>query len=704
MKFSSHLTLSVLAGCMSAFVATASFAKPLPQLSENLPPQALKDVPEGKLKQALIGMPQAARDRALRRLSALGIPAVDQRFMNADNSGELFYVEEGLVADAALASDESPATAMVLPDIDVLKLHSNPLADNTIFLDFDGGAFSGRAWGAGAYYDTQPFDLDGNPTSFNDTERARIHEIWTRIADDFAAFNVNVTTEAPDEFGPNTGWLLFTKDRDKNGNAMPSQGAGGVAYIGVWGRSNYTYYQPALVYYNQLGGGVATYMAEAGSHEMGHNFGLAHDGTSTTSYFRGLGRDSDPSSWAPIMGVGYNKNVTQWSKGDYPDANQRQDDIAILRAQLGASADTSGAIDSPVALVIDDDGNFSATNREIDPGNVSNHNKGSIQVADTDWFQFTAGTGTLSITATPAWHAFTRTGRRGSNLDIGLRLYDAQGTLLVESADSYETSTTLSTSVSEGLYVLEVYGSDGLYATDYGSQGHYYLDGQITVSAADTMPPDPNPMQFAVEPYSSSATEIAMESVVATDDRGGVVSYLFSCTYGDVGCENSEWQTETAFTASGLSPSSEYCFTVSARDLAGNVTEASAEMCTITQDLPPETTVPEAPGELVVTDGQDGTALLSWIDYSDDETSFEIEREKQFNVSRFRATTIVATLGENTQAYVDASGKGTYRYRVRALNSAGSSDWTAWSDEVVVTNDNDNNNGLKPCRGNKCIF
>ena len=96
--------------------------------------------------------------------------------------------------------------------------------------------------------------------------------------------------------------------------------------------------------------------------------------------------------------------------------------------------------------------------------------------------------------------------------------------------------------------------------------------------------------------------------------------------------------------------------------------------------------------------------MLSWIDYSDDETSFEIEREKQFNVSRFRATTIVATLGENTQAYVDASGKGTYRYRVRALNSAGSSDWTAWSDEVVVTNDNDNNNGLKPCRGNKCIF
>ena len=41
------------------------------------------------------------------------------------------------------------------------------------------------------------------------------------------------------------------------------------------------YYSPALVYYNNLGGGREDYVSEASSHEMGHNLGLSHDGTAT---------------------------------------------------------------------------------------------------------------------------------------------------------------------------------------------------------------------------------------------------------------------------------------------------------------------------------------------------------------------------------------------------------------------------------------
>ncbi len=37
-------------------------------------------------------------------------------------------------------------------------------------------------------------------------------------------------------------------------------------------------YRPAFVYYNNLGGGREDYVAEAASHEMGHNLGLSHDG------------------------------------------------------------------------------------------------------------------------------------------------------------------------------------------------------------------------------------------------------------------------------------------------------------------------------------------------------------------------------------------------------------------------------------------
>ena len=60
-------------------------------------------------------------------------------------------------------------------------------------------------------------------------------------------------------------------------------------------------------------------------HEIGHTLGLYHSGQTTgVEYYAGH------SDWAPIMGVGYGKSLTQWSKGEYPNANQPQDDIAII--------------------------------------------------------------------------------------------------------------------------------------------------------------------------------------------------------------------------------------------------------------------------------------------------------------------------------------------------------------------------------------
>ena len=34
--------------------------------------------------------------------------------------------------------------------------------------------------------------------------------------------------------------------------------------------------------------------------------------------------------WAPIMGVGYQKPVVQWSKGEYTNANNTQNDLTII--------------------------------------------------------------------------------------------------------------------------------------------------------------------------------------------------------------------------------------------------------------------------------------------------------------------------------------------------------------------------------------
>ena len=58
----------------------------------------------------------------------------------------------------------------------------------------------------------------------------------------------------------------------------------------------------ALVFCDHPGAGNEKYVAEAISHEAGHNMGLHHDGTSTTGHYQGHG--SGVTGWAPIMGVG----------------------------------------------------------------------------------------------------------------------------------------------------------------------------------------------------------------------------------------------------------------------------------------------------------------------------------------------------------------------------------------------------------------
>ena len=121
-------------------------------------------------------------------------------------------------------------------------------------------------------------------------------------------------------------------------------GCGGIAYVGVFDQtSNHAYYQPAFTFQNGVGGGQKN-IAEASSHEAGHNVGLSHDGTATSGYYSGHG------SWAPIMGVGYYRAITQWSKGEYAGANQTQDDFAVMRTN-GAGPLADDYPESPPAAL-----------------------------------------------------------------------------------------------------------------------------------------------------------------------------------------------------------------------------------------------------------------------------------------------------------------------------------------------------------------
>ena len=100
--------------------------------------------------------------------------------------------------------------------------------------------------------------------------------------------------------------------------------------------SQHSYYQPALVFTKGVGTGAKN-IAEAASHEAGHNVGLSHDGTASVGYYAGHG------AWAPIMGVGYSKAISQWSKGEYSGANNKEDDFAVIGQNgLALRADDHG--------------------------------------------------------------------------------------------------------------------------------------------------------------------------------------------------------------------------------------------------------------------------------------------------------------------------------------------------------------------------
>ncbi|MBM4081975.1 MAG: hypothetical protein FJ278_19880, partial [Planctomycetes bacterium] len=213
------------------------------------------------------------------------------------------------------------------PNSETFHLHSRSGASKVIYLDFDGYlTLAGTAWNNGNMIDSPPFDRDGQSGSFSDSEHDEMQRVWQRVAEDYAPFDVDVTTEDPAEVNLTRSDLtddhygirvvISPYDDWYGGNA------GGVAYIGAFPDVG-DYYKPCFVFSNNLSTEAA--VAHAVSHEAGHTLGLHHDGTTDgDTYYDGHG--SGATSWASIMGAGSDKSVTQWSKGEYYHANNTSED------------------------------------------------------------------------------------------------------------------------------------------------------------------------------------------------------------------------------------------------------------------------------------------------------------------------------------------------------------------------------------------
>jgi PKD repeat protein len=551
------------------------------------------ELPPG-LRKKYDALSEDAKRNAREWLQRFSFPENDGYVLEFGSDGAVLYLDSFQPGQAP-AGEEAVPSEEVAPEVspgaadDAFHLHSRPGAPNIVYLDFDGHIISGTAWNGIAGVDplsAKPFDLDGSPGTFGDAEHNAIAEIWHRVAEDFAAFDIDVTTEEPAGFDRYTGRVLVTSKQDANGNKMPYDTAGAVAYAGVWGYANYaSYYSPALIYFDNLAKGT-TYIAESSAHEFGHNLGLSHDGTSSTTYYAGHG--SGYTSWAPIMGNSYYNNVTQWSKGEYAGANNTQDDIEIIASNLGLAGDDHGdTFSEATPLLVETSGDVLVTNPETDPHNLYPDNKGVIDTRDdTDVFVLNADAGAVDLSIIPAWDAFYRTSKRGANLDVRMVLRDANGSEVVSSDPTSDTYASISTNVAAGTYYLEVSGVGNANYSDYASTGEYFVSGSIVPSTVTNMSPSAS---FDTACWGADCDF----SDRSSDLDGAIVSHAWR--FGDGGASTAQNPSHT-YASEG-----DYTVTLTVIDNAGAQNSASQTVRVIAPNTPPMADFSHSCSDLICT-------------------------------------------------------------------------------------------------------
>ena len=187
--------------------------------------------------------------------------------------------------------------------------------------------------------------------------------------------------------------------------------------------------------------------------------------TTLESYY--LGHGSGVVGWGPIMGSALSKALVQWSKGEYANANNPQDDIAIIAG--GANG---------FGFIADEAGNTRASAAQ--PGFVDGLNSLSGVISsssDVDYYH-------LSITSSKQVIIGALPAEYSPNLDIGMQLEDASGNVLAFANPDLELGASINLSVPPGTYFLMVSGTgrgstlgDGY--SSYGSVGEYRLTVEL---------------------------------------------------------------------------------------------------------------------------------------------------------------------------------------------------------------------------------
>lgn len=339
----------------------------------------------------------------------------------------------------------------------VPKLNSLPAALPTIFLDFDGEYVNSVGWNNG-----DPFTCGAANIS-----TAQIAEIFSRVSEDYRPFAVNITTDS-------TKFLAAPVDRRiriivTDSSAWYPQAVAGITYTGsfTWGNDI-----PGFVFSGKLNNSTKK-IAECCSHESGHAVGLSHQSkydqcTLLERYNSGIG--TGETSWAPIMGNSYDRNMTGWSNGNTESScNTQQDNLFIISSQNGftyRTDDYTELLDNTTTTL--NSNSFNVTGIITTP-------------TDKDAFKITlTQSGAVHIAATPF---NVGANDLGANLDIMVELYNSSSTLIRTYNPIATMSLAIDTVLPSGTYFLKASGAGNGNTSNYGSLGSYTLTGNTGILA-----------------------------------------------------------------------------------------------------------------------------------------------------------------------------------------------------------------------------
>lgn len=346
--------------------------------------------------------------------------------------------------------------AFFVTQAQVPALSSYNAASAVVFLDFDGQTVDGTSWNSNGPIFCAPSGLDN----------IKITSIFNRVSEDYRPFNINITTDSTKFLAAPINKrmrVIITTSSSWYGNA------GGVAFLGsfTWGDDTPCFVFSALLANNEK------YIAEAAAHEAGHTLGLYHQSAydancvKTSEYNGGIG--TGEIAWAPIMGVGYYKNMTLWHNGANPyGCNNLQNDLTILTSNNGFSYRTD-----------DYTNNISLAPTQAFTNNQFVVNGIVENTTDIDLIKFN-----LPVTARFQLDAIpynVGTGNSGSDVDLQVSLFNSQRTLISTFNPGTLLSSIMDTTLSSGSWYLQVEGKGNEYAPDYASLGSYSLSGRYSI-------------------------------------------------------------------------------------------------------------------------------------------------------------------------------------------------------------------------------